>query len=310
MLAHVERHTAGSPTDPKIKWTWLRPCDIALHLKEVYKLTIPHSCIKRVLSDAGYAKRKPIKCIPVGSSKHREVQFNIVHYLKALFEKMPHNPVLSIDTKKKEELGQLTRNQPVMAHKEGVPEVYSSDYSFLATGRAVPHGIYDLKLDRGYITIGNSHETAAFVVDNLRWWWFAFGIFFYQDATHLLLLCDCGGANSYRHHLFKVLLQQLARDIGIKIVVAHYPPYCSKYNPIERKLFSHVHRTIKDTILTDAGQVKELMSRTSHAKGLSVEVRTMAKFYPTKQKSSKGDIDEKRILRHSELPQFSYTLLP
>lgn len=223
---------------------------------------------------------------------------------------MEHNPILSIDTKKKEALGQLTRNEQVLTKKGQVPTVFSSDYSFLATGKAIPQALFDIKLNRGYISIGNSYETADFIVDNLRWWWIEFGQYHYQDATHLLVLCDCGGANSYRHYRFKVVLQRLAQEIKIRIVVAHYPSYCSKYNPIERRLFSHVHRTIKETILVDLQQVKELMSKTSTSKGLTVEVRIVDKFYPLKQPSNKVDIDEKRILRHPVLSQFSYTLTP
>lgn len=258
----------------------------------------------------GYVRRKSLKCLATGSNPDRKKQFKIVNFLRSLFESMDNNPVLSIDTKKKEPLGLLTRNQPVLCQAEGTPKVFSSDYSHLATGKAIPHGIFDTKLNKGYLTIGNSHETAAFIIDNLRWWWCEFGKHNYSKATHLLLLCDCGGANSYRHFLFKVLLQSLARELGIKIIVAHYPPYCSKYNPIERKLFSHVQRTIKNTILTNLEQVKSLMSKTSHLKGLSVVVRIVRKNYPLKQRSEKCDIDEKRILRHPDLPKFSYTLLP
>lgn len=310
VLDYVSRHTAGSPTDPLVKWTSLRPKDISLFLKETHKVSISHGCIKRILKADGYVKRKPLKCISTGVSKDRAEQFEVVNYLRLLFESMGHNPVLSIDTKKKERLGQLTRNEAVMAHPEAIPKVYSSDYSHLATGKAIPHGIFDCKLMKGYITIGDTHETAAFIIDNLRWWWHSYGQFHYQDATHLLLLCDCGGANGYRHHLFKVLLQKFASEIGIRIIVAHYPPYCSKYNPIERQFFSHVQRTIKNTILTHLEQVEELMSKTSHSKGLTTVVRIVKKMYPLKQPSNKEDIDENRILRHPNLPKFSYTILP
>lgn len=310
ILDFVSKHTAGSPTDSAVKWTALRPIDIANYLKKQHKITVSNSCVKRILKKDGYVKRKPIKCLSTGVSEHRAEQFNIVNFLRTIFEDMEHNPILSIDTKKKERLGQLTRNEAVLAHPNGIPKVFNSDYSHLATGKAIPHGIFDCKLQKGFITIGNSHETAAFIIDNLRWWWLTFGQYHYQNATHFLILCDCGGANGYRHHLFKVLLQRFAAEIGIRIVVAHYPPYCSKYNPIERQLFSHVHRTIKPTILTNLKQVEKLMAKTSHSKGLSVEVRIVKKFYPLKELSSKNDIDENRILRHPDLPQFSYTILP
>lgn len=230
--------------------------------------------------------------------------------LVAIFMDMPNNPILSIDTKKKERLGQLTRNETVLTKKDQIPRVFNSDYAFLSTGKAVPHGIYDPKLNKGYLSIGNSNETADFIVDNLKWWWYQYGQYLYQDANYIMLLCDCGGSNSYRHHRFKVLLQRLAKELNLKILVVHYPPYCSKYNPIERKLFSHAHRTIQNTILYDVEQVKELMSKTSTTTGLEVETRVVDKIYPLKQPSNKEDIDERRILRHPTLPQFSYTLLP
>ena len=136
-------------------------------------------------------------------------------------------------------MGQLTRNEQILTKKDSIPKVYSFDYSFLATGQTILHGIYDTKLNKGYVSIRNSKvcksrpfgETAAFVMDNLKWWWINFGQYLYQDAKFICLLCDCGGANSYRHHLFKVLLQAFAREIGVDILVVHYPPYCSKYNP-------------------------------------------------------------------------------
>ena len=309
VLNFVESSTAGSPTDPKVKWTSSRPKDISKYLWEKHKQKISYSCIKRILKKAGYVKRKPIKTVDIGTSKYRAEQFKIVIYLTGLFHKMGNNPMLSIDTKKKEKLGNFTRDEQVLVKKDQPLQVYSSDYYHLADGKAIPHGIFDIKLNKGYISLGNSHETAAFVIDNLRWWWANFGKKYYQDATHLLIFCDCGGANGYRHFLFKVL-QRLSREIGVKIVVAHYPPYCSKYNPIERKLFSHVHHTIKSTILTDLQQVKKLMAKTSNSKGLTVEVRIVDKFYPLKQPSNKEDIDEKRIFRHPLLPKFSYTLLP
>lgn len=223
---------------------------------------------------------------------------------------MNENPIISIDTKKKEVLGNVTRNEQLLTKGKEAVKVLSSDYPNLGTGKAIPHGIYDVKLNEGYLSLGNSHETAEFVVDNLEWWWTKFGQYEYPKATRILILCDSGGANSHRHHLFKKLLQELARKIGKKLVICHYPPYCSKYNPIERKLFAQVHRTIKETILTDLPQVKKLMEKTATKTGLSVEVRIKEKFYPLKQPSLAEEVDEKRILRHPTLPKLSYTILP
>jgi hypothetical protein len=308
-LGYVERQTAGSPTDEAVKWTDLRPCDIALHLREEYREEVSHGCIKRILKGNGYRYRKPAKTLATGKSPVRAEQFRIIWLLITLFIEMENNPLISIDTKKKEVLGQLTRNQPVLSKDEAV-ETFDHDYPYLGVGKAIPHGIFDIKENKGYISLGNSHETAAFVVDNLAWWWENFGQEIYPQATTMLILCDSGGANGHRHHLFKKCLQAWAQKIGKRLVICHYPPYCSKYNPIERRLFAQVHRSIARTILTDLEQVKKLMQKTVTKTGLSVEVRINNKFYPLKQPSLAEEIDEKRIFRHPELPKLSYTILP
>ena len=223
---------------------------------------------------------------------------------------MEHNPIISIDTKKKEVLGNLTRNAAVVTKGGKAVETFDHDYPYLGGGKAIPHGIYDLKLNEGYVSLGNSHETAEFVVDNLEWWWENAGKFEYREATRILILCDSGGANGHRHHLFKKLLQELARKIGKKLVICHYPPYCSKYNPIERRLFAQVQRTIKETILTSLEQVQTLMKKTATKTGLRVEVRINPKYYPLKQPSLAAEIDRKRLLRHPTMPKLSYTILP
>lgn len=288
----------------------MQPRDIAKYIDDTHKVYVSNNQIKRILKEAGYRRRKPQKVIETGKSPHREEQFRIICFIASLFTLMPENPMLSIDTKKKEELGSLTRNDAVLCTGSETPKVFDHDYSFLSTGKVVPHGIYDMKLNNGFLSIGNSHETANFVIDNLEWWWFTYGIHDYPTANHILIFCDCGGANGYRHHLFKKLLQEFARKTGLRITIAHYPPYCSKYNPIERMLFSHVHRTIQGTILTDIQQVKELMSKTHTSTGLTVVVRIVEKQYPIGVKSCKDDIDPKRIFRHPVLPSFSYMISP
>lgn len=309
-MEYVETETAGSPTDERVKWTHLRPCEIAFYIEQTYRVKVSSGCLKRILAGAGYRRRKPSKSLATGESPDRKEQFRIISVLLALFMLMDENPIISIDTKKKEVLGEFTRGEAILTKGGKGVRVLDHDYPYLGVGKAIPHGIYDVKLNQGYVSIGASHETAAFVVDNLGWWWENFGKYEYPKADRILILCDSGGANGHRHHLFKKLLQQLARNIGKKLVIAHYPPYCSKYNPIERRLFAQVHRSIKETILTDLQQVEHLIKKTRTKTGLSVEVRLNKKYYPLKQPSLAEEVDQKRLLRHPTLPKLSYTILP
>jgi Rhodopirellula transposase DDE domain len=150
------------------------------------------------------------------------------------------------------------------------------------------------------LSLGNSHETAEFVPDNFK----------YPKATLILILYDSSGANGHRHNLFKKLLQKLVQKIGKKLVICHYPPNYSKYNPIERNLFAQVLRTIKETILTDLEQVKRLLEKTKTKTCLSLKVRIYYKFYPLKQPSMAEKVNEKRILRLPTLPELPYNILP
>lgn len=267
--------------------------------------------VQRILKQAGYVKRQPAKSIATGESPYRKEQFQIIKLLISLFANMSNNPILSIDTKKKERLGLLTRGKSMLSNKK-VP-LYDHDYSNLGEGKVIPQAIYDTKQNKGYITIGTNHETADFITDNLIWWWDNFGLHIYPDANQILILCDSGGANSYRHYAFKVAMLRVARIIGKIIIVAHYPPYCSKYNPIERRLLCHVERTLDGAILTSYEQVKTLFQRTKTSnveKPLSVEVRIEEKQYQIGLRTKKADVDWSRICLHSELPQLNYFFKP
>jgi len=221
---------------------------------------------------------------------------------------MKDNPILSMDTKKKEKLGDFKRNGHLYCQK--APSTYTQDYPHLAKGKIVPHGLYDMKRNEGYVTIGTNNETAAFLIDNLIWWHQTYGIHHYPDAKYLLLYLDAGGANSYRHHAFKKELLRFAQQTGLKVVVVHYPPYCSKWNPIEHRLFSQMHRQASGAIFWSYQQVKQIYQRTTTKTGLKVFVRISQIQYQKGLKTTKDQIDDNRILAHPELPQFNYTVLP
>lgn len=252
LLAIIAQYKAGSPTDPDIYWVGVKPCFIAALFYEKYNIKISNGLVKRQLKLLGYGYRKQQKQLATGSYDHRDEQFKIICSLILVMSLQ--SPILSIDCKKKERLGNLYRNGKCFCSK--AVKVYDHDYEYLLQGKVIPYSIYDLQANKGYISIGGSSETADFVIDNLRWWWYEYGIHQYPDAKNLLLLCDAGGANSYRHFIFKHRLLQFAKETGLSVIVCHYPPYCSKWNPIEHRLFSQVHKAMEGIVFSDYQTVK------------------------------------------------------
>ena len=239
--------------------------------------------------------------------EHRNEQFEKIATLKERYQ-MSGNPLISIDTKKKEYLGNFYRAGQL--YTTAAIETYDHDFTSFADGRIIPHAIYDLQLNTGFITIGTSHDTSEFACDSLRQWWYAQGRYDYPQATSLLILCDSGGSNSCRHYIFKQDLQQLADEIGIEIRIAHYPPYCSKYNPIEHRLFPHVTRACQGVVFKNLDLVKDLMARTKTKQGLSVIVTVLDKLYSTGRKTADDFKANMPILFDDFLPQWNYRAVP
>lgn len=306
-LEFLSNHTAGSPTDESIKWTHLHPKQIAKKLKQDYGINLGKKTVRRLLRKHGFRRRKMQKSIATGSYERRDEQFKIIFYLIGL---MNHTDgaIISIDTKKKEQLGNLYRAGKCYCTQ--AIKVFDHDYPHLAQGKIIPHGIYDLKANKGYISIGTSAETAAFIADNILWWWDNFGIHQYGACKQILILCDAGGANGWRKHSFKKEMQRIAELMGIRIIISHYPPYCSKWNPIEHRLFAHVHRAINGVVFSSYELVKELIGKTSTSKGLTVEVRIVKQQYLTGLRCPRENIEINRIRTHQDLPDLNYTILP
>ena len=304
LTALIERYKAGSPTDPKVYWITEKPGRIAALFYEQHQIYVSNGEVKRLLKKLGYRRRKQCKELATGNYALRNEQFLIImSILAAMCRKIP---VLSIDCKKKERLGNLYRDGKCYC-TEAI-KVYDHDYEHLSEGKVVPHGIYDVLANKGYISIGCSGETADFVIDNLTWWWEEHGIHMYPDAHNLILLCDAGGANSYRHHIFKYKLLAFAKETGISVAVSHYPPYSSKWNPIEHCLFCHVHSAMSGAVFSDYNIIKALIEKTSTKSGLTVVVRLNLKNYETGVKIDKALIDEKRIIRHPQIPELTYKI--
>ncbi len=304
LIELIEKYKAGSPTQSEVYWVGLKPYSIVKLFREQHQIKISNGMVKRLLKELGYGYRRQTKQLALGSYANRDRQFQIICTL--VLAMSLKSPVLSIDCKKKERLGNLYRDGKCFCTQ--AVKVYDHDYEYLAQGKVIPHGIYDLQANKGYISVGSSSETADFIVDNLLWWWWEYGINQYPDAKNILILCDAGGANSYRHHIFKHRLMEFATQTGLSVIVCHYPPYCSKWNPIEHRLFSHVHRAMEGVVFSDYQTVQKLIERTSTKTGLCVVVRLNLKEYPQGIKVDKADINEKRIIHHPDIPELNYRI--
>ena len=301
----IEPYTAGDPMKPKVKWTNLYCSEIAdLLAFRGFKISI--NTVRKLLKHNDFKKRKIQKRKSLKQVVDRDAQFNVINKARLDFEKSG-DPVISIDTKKKEKIGENSRDGKSYANGQ----VDGPDHTFggLDIGTAVPHGIYDIANNHACIHIGKSAETAKFLVDSILLWWINEGIKKYPKATRILMLFDAGGANSYRHHLFKSELQRLANGMGIDILIKHYPSYASKWNPIEHRVFCHVARAIHGVFIRTFDEFKNLVARTKTKKGLSVTVRFIEGTYQTGERGQKEDWDGS-IKFDDILPKWNYGCVP
>jgi hypothetical protein len=215
---------------------------------------------------------------------------------------------VSIDTKKKELLGTFYRDGKIYTRQALL--AYDHDFPSYAEGVVIPYGIYDLKRNTGYISVGTSKDTSEFACDSIAWWWTEHGRTLYPGADSRCLLCDGGGSNSASKYLFKEDLQKRSDRLGMEIRVTHYPPYCSKYNPIERRLFCHLTRACQGVLFDSVATVKRLLEKTQTSTGLRVIVEVLDKVYQTGRKYTEGFKENMRILFDDLLPKWNYRAIP
>jgi len=307
-LEVLREHTAGDPMDEKVRWTNLTHQEIVKALCLEHDLVVSTTVVRKLLKKHGYRRRKAQKRLGFKQDiPYRNEQFETISRLKAEYL-AAGNPAVSMDTKKKEQIGNLYRDGRLYTLEELV--TYDHDFPSYAQGIIIPHCIYDWTLKTGYIQLGNSHDTSEFACDSFRHWWYTYGKQTYPNATSILVLCDGGGSNSSRHYIFKQDLQALADEIGIEIRIAHFPPYCSKYNPIEHCFFPHVTRACQGVIFTCIELVKELMEKASTKTGLSAFVHILDKVYETGRKVADGFKQNMDILFDDYLPKWNYRAIP
>lgn len=305
-MEQVAERTAGSPVDPEIRWTSRSPREIAEALAE-QGYSACRDTLRRIMTNLlGLRRRQAVKHEAGSEFAFRDEQFQHLAARRNWYEQRGW-PVISIDTKKKELLGDFFR--PGQAYTDGVVRVL--DHDFLPTGqsRLIPYGVYDVTRNEGLLYLATGVDTSELACDAIWRWWQRLGRRRYWHASGLLVLCDCGGSNGHRQHRFKRALHELAGDLNRDIEVAHYPPGCSKYNPIEHRLFCHVARAWQSAVLRTIEVARDLAARVHTATGLrllpEIARRTYAKTTPV----SREFLDHPPLAFNDFLPQLNYTAL-
>jgi hypothetical protein len=303
----LEDHTAGDPMRAEVKWTNLSRRQIAQRISALGTPVSRH-IVSQLLRKHRYRRRKALKKKTMGS-RHpdRNAQFENIARLKKKYLKAGL-PVVSIDTKKKELMGDFYRDGKI--DTQATIKTNDHDFGSMGSGTVIPHGVYDMRRNQGFIHLNTSHDTSELACDSLAAWWQDRGRTAYPQAKQLLVLCDGGGSNSASRYVFKEALQKLANRLGIEIRVAHYPPYCSKYNPIEHRLFPHVTRACRGVIFRTLETVRYYMSKTETKSGLKVEVRILEKVYETGRKCAAGFKKTMKIVFDKVLPKWNYRAIP
>jgi len=306
-VAIVTQQQAGDPMHEGVTWTSLPRTEIARRLAD-RGTPVCAETVGTLLARFGLGTRQLVKTQTMGpDDPDRNAQFERIAELRAQYADSP-NPIISMDTKKKELLGNFFRVGS--AYGNGDNRVYDHDFATFATGRVIPHGLYDLKRNVGHLTLGNSHDTSQFATASFALWWNRHGAATYPAANSILLLCDGGGSNSSRHHIFKEDLQRLANRIGVAIRVAHYPPYCSKYNPIEHRLFPHITRAWAGLAFRTLEVVTDALRRVWTSTGLKLTYAVLKGEFPTGRHASDSFLAAPTIKYDNDLPRWNYNVRP
>jgi transposase len=303
----MDENTAGDPMS-LLKWTHKSTARIAAELTRQGH-PISDETVRRRLKELGYSLQANRKGQEGGSPATRDAQFQ---YLNAQVQQFLAGkaPVLSVDTKKKERVGEF-KNPGRTWRPQGQPRVVNVyDFPTLGEGPAIPYGAYDLQRNRGFVNVGMSHDTAEFAVESLRRWWKLIGRRCYAQAPGLLLCADGGGSNGSRNRAWKFHLQQLTDELGIPITVCHYPPGTSKWNKIEHRLFSFISLNWQGQPLVSYETVVNLIGATRTKTGLRVKATLDPKMYPTGIKISDAAMAQLYLTPHDVHPQWNYTLHP
>ena len=303
----IDPVTRGDPESP-LRWTCKSVRKLA---EELVRLghKVSHRMVAEMLHEAGYSLQANRKTLEGSSHADRNEQFqHIAERVKSLLD--ASQPVISVDTKKKELVGPF-RNNGKELRPEGDPEqVRVHDFPIPELGRAAPYGVYDIANNTGWISVGIDHDTSAFAVETIRRWWYSMAQTRYDNAKQLLITADSGGSNGSRVRLWKVELQKLADETGLEILVCHLPPGTSKWNKIEHRLFSFISQNWRGKPLVSHQVIVDLIAATTTKKGLKVRAEIDLNRYPPGVKVSDQEFAALNIERDKFHGEWNYKLVP
>jgi DNA-binding transcriptional regulator GbsR (MarR family) len=303
----MAENTAGDPMS-LLRWTNKSTSRIAEELTKLGHAASDET-VRRKLVEMGYSLQANRKSLEGSSSAQRDEQFRYLNRLVKRFLR-EGNPVLSVDTKKKERVGTF-KNAGRTWRRRGEPvEVNIYDYPHLGEGPAIPYGAYDVGRNQGFVNVGTSHDTADFAVESLRRWWRLVGRRHYPTCTGVLLCADGGGSNGSRNRAWKYHLQQLADQLGRELTVCHYPPGTSKWNKIEHRMFSFISLNWKGQPLVSYETVVNLIGATRTRGGLRVKAALDSGSYELGVKIPDAEMARLHLKPHRTLPAWNYTLAP
>lgn len=303
----VDPVTRGDPQSP-LRWTCKSTTQLADELTGRGHQVSP-STVGRLLKAAGYSLQSNRKTKEGGAHPDRNAQFEHINATVQAFQKRGQ-PVISVDTKKKELVGNF-KNGGNEWQRQGAPvEVKVHDFIDKKLGKAIPYGVYDVTVNEGWVSVGTDHDTARFAVEAIRRWWTKMGAKRYRGATQLLITADGGGSNSSRCRLWKVALHDLATWLDMPIHVCHFPPGTSKWNKIEHRMFCHITQNWRGRPLVSHEVIINLIANTTTKQGLRIQAELDTATYPLRTKVTEEELDTVNIKRHKFHGDWNYTIRP
>ena len=303
----VDGNTYGSP-DKVLSWTTLSLHDIQKLLLDKYTIKVSYRTVGDLLEQLGYSKQANQKMLQVGTpNPNRNEQFEYINNkVKEFIE--AGDPVISVDTKKKENIGNFKNNGQEYRKKGDPRRVLDHDFPIPELGKVSPYGIYVINSNTGFVNLGTSHDTAEFAVESISRWWETIGKNTFPNSKRLMITCDCGGSNGCRLHLWKYQLAQFAKRTGLSIHVSHFPPGTSKWNKVEHKLFCYITKSWEGQPLVDVQTAVNLIGSTTTSTGLNVICKADYNDYPLPKKVSDEEYRSIQIDRINPFGDWNYII--